>query len=293
MAILSKYVLPLFFLIIFLGTMILGPLIYGAMTYIHPVPFHRAMDRALLVSAIAALGLFWPRITLRAYWAWNDAALKNLLLGYLAALVSAQAMIGLYAACSGFTSADLTSSQIFSRILIALLAAILAPLLEETIFRGFLQTELVRLIGPCAGCLIGAFIFMLAHFLKIPGDLDSQPVHPWSGITALGAAFVPLLHGDFLNAKGLNLFLLGLLLGALFLQTGTLWLSASLHSGWVFILLLFTGITKPVEPPAIAWLGSDLVSSPLVAMVLILLGAWLWRFYHPPPDDSATGPKPS
>jgi membrane protease YdiL (CAAX protease family) len=289
MALPGKYILLIFFLTLFLGAMILGPLLFFSLAGAWPIPFHRAMDRALLISAVAALGLFWSRIPLAKLWPWNGEAWKQLLLGYLIAAVSIQAMIGLDLAFAGFTSAHLSGSKVAGRVLLAVVAALFVPPLEETVFRGFIQRELIQRLGWRWGWVLAAAIFMLAHFLKIPVELDRQPVHLWSGATAMGAAFLPVVHGEFLCGRGLNLFLIGLILGGIFLRSGSLWMNAGLHSGWIFGLLLFTGFTRPVEAPYISYFSSDILSSLLTTLVLLLLGLWLGRFYRHPCDSPASG----
>ncbi|MCE0522356.1 MAG: CPBP family intramembrane metalloprotease [Methylacidiphilales bacterium] len=285
----GKYILPVFFLTLFLGAMILGPLLFFGLTAFWPVPFHRAMDRALLISAVAALGLFWSRIPLAKLWPCNNDAWKQLLLGYFIAAVSIQAMIGLDLALGGFTSTHLGGGKVMGRLLLATVAALLAPPLEETVFRGFIQSELVQWLGWRWGWVLAAAIFMLAHFLKIPVEIDHQTVHLGSGVTALGAAFLPLAQGNFLCERGLNLFLIGLILGGIFLRSGTLWMNAGLHSGWIFGLLLFTGLNRPVEPPYVPYFGGDILSSLSTTLVLLLLALWLWRFYRHPSDSPANG----
>lgn len=286
----QKYRLILFFAVIFLGAAVLGPVLYFALKPVVSVPFHRAMDRAFLVSAVAALGLFWSSIPLRQLWPLERRAWAQIGFGYLLALVSAQAMIAIDLVVGGCVSSNLTHGQIESRFFMALLAAILVPPLEETVFRGFILLELTRSMGRCWSCVAAALIFMLAHFLKIPESLDQEPVHLWSGASAVGAAFLPVLHGDFLGGRGLNLFLIGLILGGIFLRAGSLWINAGLHSGWIFALLLFSGMYHPVTPQHLAFLGSsDLLSSPLTSLVLILLSAWLWRFYPPPSAEPEPG----
>jgi uncharacterized protein len=281
----GKFVLPVFLLTIFVGAMIFGPVIYFAVGAVWHVPFHRAMDRALLISAVAALGLFWTRIPLARLWPWNRDAWLQLLLGYFIAAVSIQAMIGLNLALAGFTSAHLNGGQAAGRVLLALVAALLIPPLEETVFRGFVQRELVQGLGASAGLLLAAVIFMFAHFLKIPVELDQQPVHPWSGVTALGAAFSQFGHDLLLPqnlGKAANLFLIGLILGGIFLRSGTLWMNAGLHSGWIFGLLIFTGFTRSAETPYVAGFGGDILSSLSTTVVLVLVGLWIWRFYRHP-----------
>ena len=290
MGLLHRHRLPWFFAVVFLGAMLIGPVLYFAVGLFFPLPFHRAMDRALLISSLAALALFWPSLPLRQLWPWQRQAWIQLGFGYLLALVSAQAMIGLDLAVRGFTSAHLTASQIGARMLMALVAALLIPPLEETVFRGFLLVELAQKLGRRWGCVLAALIFMLAHFLKIPETLDHETVHVWSGIGAVGAAFLPIIHGDFLGGRGANLFLVGMILGGIFLRAGTLWINAGLHSGWIFALLLFSGLTRPLSPPYVAAFGSgDLLSSPLTSLVLVLLAAWLWRYYPPRSDEPGNG----
>jgi len=284
-----QYILIVFFLIVFLGAIVLGPLLYFGMALIVPIPFHRAMDRALLISSVAAVGLFWSRISWGKLWPWKRGVWQQALWGYFIAAVTVQAMIGFNLALSGFSSAHLTGAQIAGRLGMALAAALLIPPLEETVFRGFIQGELVRGLGWRAGWLVAAFIFMLAHFLKIPPEIDHEPVHWWSGASALGAAFQPLMNGAFLCGRGLNLFLIGLILGGIFFRSGSLWLNAGLHSGWILALLLFTGLTRPVEPAYVPFFAGDILSSLSTTMVFILLGTWLWLFYPPPSNEPATG----
>jgi membrane protease YdiL (CAAX protease family) len=273
--------------------MILGPVLYFGLAVAWPIPFHRAMDRALLISAVATLGLFWSRIPLAKLWPWNGDVWKQLLLGGFIAAVSIQAMMGFNLALGGFTSAHLSGGKAAGRVLLAVVAALLAPPLEETVFRGFIQRELVKGLGWRAGWLLAAVIFMLAHFIKIPVELDHEPVHPWSGANAVGAAFLPVLHGEFLCGRGLNLFLIGLILGGIFLRSGSLWMNAGLHSGWIFGLLLFTGFTRPVEPPYVSYFGGDILSNLSTTLVLVLVGLWLWRFYRHPSVSPEAAPTPS
>ena len=276
-----------FLLVLFAGAMVLGPLIY---LVLHRwVPFHRAMDRALLVSALGALVVAWPRLRFREWWPWRRASVVEVFIGLLLALVSVQTIVALDAGFGGLEWAPLTAQERGRAVLLALIPALLVPLAEETIFRGFLQTELSRSLGARWGWLLTAVVFMLAHFLKIPDSLDHQPVHWWSGPGAIGAAFLPLVHGWFLGGKGANLLAVGLVLGGIFRRTGTLWLNYGLHAGWIFGLLLAIKLSQPVH--ASLWTGDDLLASPLTGIVLAVLGWWLWRFYRrPQPESGSTAP---
>ena len=278
-----RYVLPLFLLIVFAGPVVLGPILYVALEPFH-IPFHRAMNRALLVSALVALVLFRDRLHLRQWWPGGQGAWLELGLGWFIAVVSGQAMIGFYLAFCGFHSAGVAPGH---TILLAAVAALIVPFLEETIFRGFLVTALAETAGRRVGWFLAALIFALAHFLKVPTDFPAHPLHPWSGATGMIAAFGQLGQGGFLSGRGLNLFIVGLILGGVFLKTGRLWLCAGLHGGWIFVLMTFTALTHPAEPPRVAWLAGDLLSSPVTSGVLVAVGLFLWRFYPPRSDEKA------
>jgi membrane protease YdiL (CAAX protease family) len=285
----DRGVLLRFCVVLLAGTIVLGPLIY--LVFHRWVPFHRAMDRALLISALSGLALAWPRLRWSAWWPWRRAALGQVLLGLFIALLSVQTILALDAGMGGLKWAVLTWPERRHVFLSAMLAALIVPFAEETIFRGFLQTEFTRRLGFRWGWLLAALVYALAHFLKIPDAVDHVPIHPWSGVSALGAAFLPLVHGDFLSGRGANLLVIGMILGGMFWRTGTLWLNYGLHAGWIAGLLLGSGLSRPAR--VTLWTGDGLLSSPLTTIVLAVLGWWLWRFYRRPQPGSASGATPS
>jgi membrane protease YdiL (CAAX protease family) len=273
-----RYVLPVFLLIVFAGPIVLGPILNLGLAPLG-IPFHRVMSRALLISALGALVLFRGRLKLGEWWPRNLITPRQIAFGLLLAVVSSIFMIGLYHATCGFHAANLSPERAALGVLTAALACVIVPILEETIFRGFLITILMQSLGRRTAWLLGALIFALAHFLRVPPDLDSH--RWWSGAQAVAAIFTHLGQGEFFSGRGLNLFLAGLILGGIFLRSGSLWTGAALHGGWILILMTFTAFTRADSPPRLANFGGDLLSSPLTSAVLLILGLWLWRFYRP------------
>jgi len=83
--------------------------------------------------------------------------------------------------------------------LFAITAIVVAPLLEETFFRGFLFQGLARSWGPVWGAIVSAGLFGLAH--------------------QQASVFVPL-------------FALGLLLAWVFYRSGSIWTNILLHASF-------------------------------------------------------------
>jgi membrane protease YdiL (CAAX protease family) len=100
-------------------------------------------------------------------------------------------------------------------LLFAVTAILIAPLFEETFFRGFLFQGFTRSWGPIAGALLSAGIFALAH----------QQL----------SVFVPL-------------FVLGLLLAWLFYRSGSLWTNIALHASFNAVSVIVWAIFGILPP---------------------------------------------
>ncbi len=121
---------------------------------------------------------------------------------------------------------------------------ILAPLVEEIIFRGLLQRLLTRTWGPWPGILISSLIFGLVH-----GE-------PWFLFGLIGV---------------------GLVLGFLFEATGSLsacWAAHALHNA-VSLVILFARQDTSLQPTPLH-LADWLLAAGSLAVVAGL-GWWLWR----------------
>ena len=91
---------------------------------------------------------------------------------------------------------------------------------QEVVYRGLLQTELVRRLGPLAGIAIATVLFTVGplHFYYFSGPtLSTMPV----GIFAIGLFFALLFH------RSRNLWL-----PAVFHGIGTAWILTSLGHGF-------------------------------------------------------------
>lgn len=108
----------------------------------------------------------------------------------------------------------LFGTDTFSMIKSGLLVVIIAPFIEEIIFRGLLLQTLCKKIGTVFGSLITAVIFSILHF-------------PWQGI-------IPA-------------FILGLIINGLFIKSKTLWATIGFHIlnnavAFTIVILLEKGV---------------------------------------------------
>ncbi len=109
---------------------------------------------------------------------------------------------------------DILVKSRLSLILVALLAAIAAPIFEELLFRGFLQPLLSRTFGVIVGILITSVLFGALHFSEYQSAWQYAVAISIVGV-ALGAArawsgsLIPstLMHAAFNGVSVIGLFL--------------------------------------------------------------------------------------
>lgn len=163
---------------------------------------------------------------------------------------------------------DRLTARAFERAGVALLVAIVLAVAEEVIFRGFLLRYLrwSPAFGPTvAAVLVSAFIFSSVHLVAFQvdaGDID----------------YLPRLIG---------LFCLGVLLGTVYVSTGSLLCSIGVHAG----LLGFKVIMRKLDILGYSHNelfgfrtdGMDLRMGPanwvlllLAALLVVALARWLW-----------------
>jgi membrane protease YdiL (CAAX protease family) len=117
-------------------------------------------------------------------------------------------------------------------LLLHLLAgAIIAPIGEEVLFRGFATTAWVRDMGVGRGVVRAALFFAVAHVLTISGANAGE------AIGAAVAAFVGRIP-------------VALALGFLFVRRDTIWAPLGLHAGFNALLLVFQELAA-LNPPTV------------------------------------------
>lgn len=174
----------------------------------------------LRVLVVGPGALSWREMGLRAGW---PAALRDMTWGALFAMpvVFGTALIvaGLVTVVGSTPVSPLPPTGSSAGLAINLLAgAVIAPLYEELLFRGFATTAWARVVTPWAAIVRTSALFALAHILTQGGESFSE---------AFGVAIV---------AAAARLPV-ALALGWVFLRRRSLWASIGLHAAFNAILL--------------------------------------------------------
>lgn len=191
-----------------------GQLIAGLLTAVIFVGLVR-----LLVVGTEALS--WAEMGLRRL---DRRALTDLALGASLALpvISVTLIVGaVLVAIFGVTvpSPLPPTGQLSGLLLQLIVAAIVAPVAEEVVFRGFAVTAWSRSIGPTAAVVRASILFALAHVVGVQAANFGEAI----GLIAVGMGTrLPVAY----------------VLGSLFVRRGSLWASVGLHATFNATLLI-------------------------------------------------------
>jgi membrane protease YdiL (CAAX protease family) len=255
--------LGIYVAVVFLGGALLAPWLYslaqacvGTFPKLAHQPFHRFVNRALLVLALAGLwpllralgatslrelGLARPAAHWRTLW-------RGLLVGFTSlALV---AIVTLVAGGRAFNR-DNDPLRLAEKIAGAALSAVAVALLEETLFRGGIFGGLRRVFHWRIALVASSLIYAILHFLE---SANYEGAVTWRS----GLELLPRMMRGFANweqiVPGLfNLTLAGALLALAYQRTGNLYFSIGLHAAWIFWLKSYGALTADVAGTN-AWL---------------------------------------
>ena len=117
------------------------------------------------------------------------------------------------------------------RILIAFGAIIVAPLFEEFLFRGHLQTLLIRVMGAGEPATERGRGFPIITSTgetvpPFPNDQRSSPLRRWLAVIITSILFALVHHWSI----WLPIFTLSLCLGYMYERTANLWVAVLMHA---------------------------------------------------------------
>lgn len=246
-------------------------------------PFHRYVNRSLIILALAGLWPFLRSLGIRHIRDLGFAPIrlhwKNAVSGFFLGFGSL-AVLAAISILAGARTFDLNQSA--AHLVVALMGAILAgiavAILEETLFRGALFGTLRKVRPWPTALVISSAIYALVHFFAkapSPGSVN------WTS----GFATLAEMFGGFADFRTLvpgffNLLIVGAILALMFQITGSLYFSIGLHAGWIFWLKSYGLLTNKVSG-ANGWLwgGAKMIDGWLSTAILLLTFGFLFFRY--------------
>ena len=286
--------------VVLLGALAAPPLFwFGQFLIAHRVlpslarfDFESYFHRALLMVALL---LLWPLVRAVRIRRWQDLGLKknqrapaNVLAGFA---ISAIPLLCCGAVLIALHIYSLRHAFLWHKMPTVLIAAIVVPILEEFLFRGFILGVLLRSCSRLFALLFTSVLFSIIHFLKVPDLTTPNDRVNWSsGFVSIAHSFSQFTDPLLLAAGFLTLFTVGCILADGRLRTQSLWLPIGLHAGWIFANGAFSKAAHR-ELLALPWIGKDLLVG--IVPLIIALASWAlmrgWLKYAgaPSPQSAA------
>lgn len=185
------------------------------------------MIRLLVVGTDA---LSWREMGWRPI---DGTAIRNAVFGAATALpvigLTSVVAAGLVAVFQQVPESPLPPTGVASGLVIQLIAgAVIAPIAEETVFRGFAITAWQRTVGERGALVRASLVFALAHVINVSGETFAQV----GGLIAV--EFATRLPVAFA-------------LGWLYLRTRSIWAPIGLHMAFNATLLILSELAKGVS----------------------------------------------
>jgi membrane protease YdiL (CAAX protease family) len=161
-----------------------------------------------------------------------------------------------------------------------LLSGVAVGLIEETALRGVMFAGIQRESGTLLAIVLTSIIFAATHFLGV-AHIPPDAVTPWSGVTVLQGT-LRAFENPLGNADAfLCLTAIGVVLAKVRSITGNTSASMGLHAGWVWVMLVVHGLSRPNITSPLSFLLShhDGFTGWLVLAWAVVLGWGLARLY--------------
>ena len=212
-------------------------------------PFPRIFDRVVMVTLV--LALWWENE--------EPGLIRRLLTGFAQPLANVPAAscgavagaiaIAILWGLAWFIAPVGTQGNPAALVIVFavnLIPALTIAVIEEGFFRAFLLDGLAEDFGTRASLVASSAIYAVAHLVRSPAHFELTSIHPLAGLQNLLASLAQLGHPLQAAPGLLGLFLLGLLLGEAFIETGRVYFSIGLHA----ILVIGAKTWRKLAPAA-------------------------------------------
>lgn len=230
-----------------------------AVSLVSAQPFHRVLERIAMV--VALFGLIWllrhERLGNRealGYTLPRPVFVRQVLAGFGAGMVL---MLPLVAMLVGLAIRQVKPELLQHPLLLApellqgIFTGFAVGFIEETFFRGAMQTVMTKDRAPLLAILLPSFVYACVHFLG--GELRVPPdqIHWASGFTVLAHLFERFAEPRVLLDSFVALYSVGILLALVRRRTGSIAACIGLHAGWVCVITTLRATT--LHDPNAQW----------------------------------------
>ena len=247
-------------------------------------PFTRYYDRAILLAAILVLvplrrwlggpgGELDCRVGPAPIGGWFGAG-HHWLAGFLIAGAALLTLGMLYLGISAFHPRPPSGSSPawFGHLVSALTVGVL----EEALFRGLILAIVLRSMRTVPAIFFVSLLFAILHFVHPPEEDLPRTVEWLDGWRMSGVSLQRMLQPNDFLAELCTLFAVGWVLASLRLRSGSIWLPAGVHAGWVFCLKQFSSMARDSAAvdrgEMLPWIGGNLRTG--LAPLLFILITW-------------------
>ena len=264
---------------------------YPAWLLLHPhfdFPFHRIGERIGMLGFLLGFVLIARRLRLAdraslGFGAPRRIYVRELLTGLamgaltMAAVVASMTLLGLLV---WHRAARLGTAALAGLLAKRLLSGLAVGLIEETALRGAMFAGIQRESGVLAAIVLTSLVYSATHFLGVV-HIRPAAVDPWSGVALLAGSLRAFDHPLGIADAFLCLTAVGMVLAMVRSITGNTAASMGLHAGWVWVMLVVHGLSRPDRASPLDFLLSrhDGFTGWLVLAWTVPLGLGLWWFY--------------
>ncbi len=190
--------------------------------------------------------------------------------GFLAGVAATAAIFTAGLAAGAYDVQEMFRHGAIVKSAVYLAGALLVGLIEEGFFRGVLFGALRRSVGFWGGVAIAGVIYSAVHFAKPRPPAGVVYGHVYSGIDLIPHMFNTVDMGPHFFPLALTLFLLSVVLCALYQRTGSLYVSIGFHAGLVWVMRI-GGYFLERNEAVLPWLfsGDMVISKSWIALFVV------------------------
>ncbi len=269
------------------GSCAAGCLLAYPASLIIDAEFDKIVSRGILISAVL---LFYPAYKLLnikspVYLGFSPHHRSSTVVrGWLIGIVILVPLTVFYLLC-GYREWEPLAGSLTApvlTILLAIISGLVIALIEETLFRGLMQTEFANALPTVLAIVIVNFLYASVHFLEASDIANSQP--NWTtGFSVFISAFSPLGQPAAIWDSWLALFTAGIFLSVIRLNTDNLFWCIGIHAGWVAHIKIIKAFTdRNADAPCGTLTGEydkfiGELSSIWILALLVIWGLFIYR----------------